>query len=113
MFVGLVDRVFHIDDPVGAISVHGVNGMWGQLAAGLFADGTAGYSSAKGLFYGDAGQFLAQVIGAATAFVWAFGVSFVFFKVLGIILKGNRPTEQQEIDGFRRWRNGTTCLYER
>ncbi len=99
-FVGLVDRVFHIDDPVGAISVHGVNGMWGQLAVGLFADGTAGYSSAKGLFYGDVGQFVAQVIGALTAFVWAFGVSFVFFKVLGMILGSNRPSEQQELDGL-------------
>ncbi len=99
-FVGIVDKRFRIDDPVGAISVHGVNGMWGQLATGLFADGTAGYSSAKGLFYGDVGQFLAQVIGAATAFVWAFGASFVFFKVLGVVLKGNRPTEQMEIEGL-------------
>lgn len=100
LFVGWVDRVFHIDDPVGAISVHGVNGMWGQLATGLFADGTAGYSSAKGLFYGDGGQFLAQVIGAATAFVWAFGISWVFFKVLGMVLGGNRPTEKQELEGL-------------
>ena len=74
--------------------------MWGQLAAGLFAEGTAGYSSAKGLFYGDEGQFVAQVSGALTAFVWAFGVSFVFFKVLGMILGSNRPSEQQELDGL-------------
>jgi Amt family ammonium transporter len=98
--VGIIDKVFRIDDPVGAISVHGINGMWGQLALGLFADGTAGYSSAKGLFYGDAGQFVAQLIGAVVAFVWAFGISFVFFKVLGLILKGNRPSEAIELGGL-------------
>ncbi len=73
-----------IDDPVGAISVHGVNGLWGVLALGIFADGTANYGgySPKGLLYGDTGQFVAQVIGAAVAFAWAFGASYVFFKVL-------------------------------
>ena len=98
-FVGVVDKVFHIDDPVGAISVHGVNGMWGQLAVGLFADGTAGYNPVKGLFYGDASQLVAQVIGAVVAFAWAFGMSFAFFKVLGLVMS-NRPTEAQELAGL-------------
>ncbi|HEX2916614.1 MAG TPA: ammonium transporter [Chloroflexia bacterium] len=100
-FVGVVDRVFHIDDPVGAISVHGVNGMWGQLAVGLFADGKAQYLSVTGLFYGGGiNQLLAQAVGAVVALVWAFGISFVFFKVLGLILGGNRVSEKMELDGL-------------
>ncbi len=60
------DRVAKIDDPVGAISVHGVNGAWGVLSLGLFADGAYGDGwngvpgTVKGLFYGDASQFAAQ-----------------------------------------------------
>ncbi|MGI8553200.1 MAG: ammonium transporter [Dehalococcoidia bacterium] len=82
--MGFFERVLHIDDPVGAISVHGVNGAWGVLALGLFADGTANYGGlqAKGLFFGDGGQFLAQLIGAVTVFVWCFGTSYVFFSIL-------------------------------
>ena len=69
--VFFVERDLRIDDPVGAISVHGVNGAWGVLSLGLLADGTYGdgwngvAGGVKGLFYGDAGQFGAQVIGDA------------------------------------------------
>ena len=64
-----MERVLKIDDPVGAISVHGVNGAWGLLALGLFADGTYGdglngvEKTVRGLFYGDASQFAAQAVG--------------------------------------------------
>ena len=86
-----------IDDPVGAISVHGVNGLWGVLALGIFADGTANYAgySPKGLLYGDTGQFVAQVIGAAVAFAWAFGMSYVFFKVLNKFIPLRTPPETE------------------
>jgi Amt family ammonium transporter len=99
--VPFFDRVLKIDDPVGAISVHGVNGMWGQLALGLFADGSANYGGlqAKGLFFGDAGQFGAQVIGAGVAFVWAFGVAFLFFKALDKVI-GLRSKPEDEIAGL-------------
>jgi Amt family ammonium transporter len=91
----------HVDDPVGAISVHGVNGMWGQLALGLFADGTMNYGGtvAKGLFFGDASQFVAQVIGAIVAFGWAFGASWVFFTVQKAIM-GLRVSEETELQGL-------------
>jgi Amt family ammonium transporter len=101
VFVGVVDKFFHIDDPVGAISVHGVNGMWGQLAVGLFADGKAQYLSVNGLFYGGGiNQLLAQIVGAVVALVWAFGISWVFFKVLGMVINGNRVSEEMELGGL-------------
>ena len=99
--LSFVDKVLHIDDPVGAISVHGFNGMWGQIALGLFADGNANWGgvTAKGLFYGDAGQFVAQIIGAATAFVWAFGVAFIFFKLYDKLF-GMRVSAETELAGL-------------
>ena len=87
-----IERVLKIDDPVGAVSVHGVNGAWGVLALGLFADGTYGdglngvSGTVKGLFYGDASQFFAQVIGTVTNIVFVFVVMYVFFKVLDKIV---------------------------
>jgi Amt family ammonium transporter len=96
-----IERVLHVDDPVGAIAVHGFNGAWGQIALGLFADGTANYNGlvAKGLIYGDGGQFLAQVIGTVVAFVWAFGVAYLFFKFLDKII-GMRTSPEIELAGL-------------
>jgi ammonium transporter, Amt family len=98
--VPFFDRI-KVDDPVGAISVHGVNGMWGQLALGLFADGTMNYGGtvARGLFFGDVGQFIAQVIGALVAFGWAFGVCWVFFTIQKAIM-GLRVSEETELAGL-------------
>jgi ammonium transporter, Amt family len=96
-----------VDDPVGAISVHGVCGIWGVLSVGIFADGTAYYGGAwngvpgsvKGLFLGDFGQFGAQVIGCITLVIWAFGVSFVFFKVLNSLIP-MRVSPEVELEGL-------------
>ena len=100
------DRM-RIDDPVGAISVHGVCGLWGVLSVGLFADGTAFYGGSwngvdgpvRGLFYGDASQLGAQFIGCITLVVWAFGLSYVFFKVLDGIIP-LRVSAEVEIAGL-------------
>ena len=64
--VALIDRHLRVDDPVGAISVHGVCGIWGMLSVGLFADGQANYAghAGAGLFFGDPSQLVAQTIGA-------------------------------------------------
>jgi Amt family ammonium transporter len=99
--VAVIDKVLKVDDPVGAISVHGVNGMWGQLALGIFADGTANYNglTANGLLYGDVGQFGAQVVGAIVCFVWAFGVAFLFFKAYHAIF-GMRVPPEVELEGL-------------
>jgi ammonium transporter, Amt family len=96
-----------IDDPVGAISVHGVCGLFGVLCVGIFADGTAFYGgswngvsgSVKGLLYGDWSQFGAQVVGCVTLLVWAFGGSLVFFKILDMIM-GMRVAPEVEQEGL-------------
>jgi Amt family ammonium transporter len=94
-----------IDDPVGAISVHGICGLWGVIAVGLFADGTYGVGwngvdgGVKGLFYGDASQMLAQLVGVATLLVWAFGMSYVFFKLQHRV-QGIRVSAEEELAGL-------------
>ncbi len=101
----LFDRM-RVDDPVGAVSVHGLNGIWGLLSVGLFADGTYGLYTTEGpmvvgLFYGGgAGQLIAQGIGAAVVFGWAFGLGLVLFKLLDVILRGIRVAPQEEIEGL-------------
>lgn len=101
----IVDTKLKIDDPVGAFSVHGVCGLWGVIAVGLFADGTygAGWNgvdgTVTGLFYGDASQLVAQLVGVAVLIVWAFGLSFVFFKVQHRIW-GIRVTAEEELTGL-------------
>jgi ammonium transporter, Amt family len=99
-----------VDDPVGAISVHGVGGIFGVLSVGLFADGsygagwnlTAGKAGGvAGLFYGDAGQLGAQVLGAATICIVMFGIVFAFFKIQNALTKGGiRPTAEVEEAGL-------------
>ena len=98
--VAFFDKI-HVDDPVGAIAVHGVNGLWGVIAVGIFADGTSNYGgySISGLVTGNVGQFTAQVIGAATCFVWAFGASFIFFKILNKFVK-LRVSPEVELGGL-------------
>jgi Amt family ammonium transporter len=96
-----VERVLKVDDPVGAVAVHGINGLWGVLATGIFADGTANYGGFQvtGLLYGNVGQFAAQVIGAAACFAWAFGASYVFFRVLDRVVR-LRVTPETELAGL-------------
>jgi Amt family ammonium transporter len=99
--MGFVERTLKVDDPVGAISVHGFSGLWGQLAVGIFADGTMNYGGTvvKGLVAGEVTQLIAQLVGAVVAFGWAFGVTFVFFKILDAVL-GNRVAPEVEIGGL-------------
>jgi ammonium transporter, Amt family len=96
-----IEKRLKVDDPVGAVAVHGVNGLWGVLAVGIFADGTSNYGgvSVSGLLYGNVGQFFAQVIGAAACFAWAFGASYVFFRVLDRVIK-MRVSPEIELQGL-------------
>ncbi|MBF0481867.1 MAG: ammonium transporter [Desulfovibrionaceae bacterium] len=90
--VFFVDQTLKVDDPVGAISVHGVNGAWGLLALGIFADGAYGdgvngvTGTVKGLLYGDGGQFMAQCIGVLTNFVFIFCAFVIYFKIMNIFV---------------------------
>ena len=103
--ITFVESVLKLDDPVGAISVHGVCGAWGVLALGLFADGTYGdgfnnvKGTVKGLFYGDSSQFIAQCVGIATNFVFVFSISFAVFKLIDILI-GMRVEKEIEIEGL-------------
>jgi ammonium transporter, Amt family len=100
------DRI-GIDDPVGAISVHGISGLWGILAVGIFANGRQGADwngvggNVKGLLYGDTGQFFAQVIDAVVVFIFGFVAAFVLFRLSNFItpMRVGRNAELQGLDG--------------
>jgi ammonium transporter, Amt family len=109
------DNVTKIDDPCGAISVHGFCGVLGAICLGLFADGTygAGWNGVgattylgkagqgvTGLFYGDTSQFLTQVMGAAICAAWAFGATFIVFKAVNAVksMRVSREVEEQGLD---------------
>ncbi|PYP16173.1 MAG: ammonium transporter [Gemmatimonadetes bacterium] len=100
--VFFVERRLRIDDPVGAISVHGVNGLWGILSLGLLADGTYGdgwngvNGAVRGLFYGDAGQFAAQVVGGLANFVAVGAMTYVAYKVTAVLVGGHRVAPEIE-----------------
>jgi Amt family ammonium transporter len=93
-----IDHVLKIDDPVGAVSVHGVCGAWGTLAAGLFAQ--EAYGGNAGLFFGGGLQpVVIQLLGIAAAFGWAFGSAFILFSGIKM-LTGLRVTRQEELRGL-------------
>jgi Amt family ammonium transporter len=100
-----VERTVKVDDPVGAISVHGTCGAWGVLSLGLFADGTYGdglnnvAGTVKGLLYGDPSQFVAQIVGTVTNLGFIFGASWVFFKVMDAVM-GMRVSPEVELEGL-------------
>ncbi|MGA7859971.1 MAG: ammonium transporter [Terracidiphilus sp.] len=102
-----VENYLKVDDPVGAVSVHGTCGLWGVLSIGFFADGTSNYGGAwngvngsvTGLFYGDASQLVAQIVGCATLVGFVFTFSFVLNWILDIIL-GQRVSAATEVAGL-------------
>jgi Amt family ammonium transporter len=100
-----IDGVLKVDDPVGAVSVHGTCGAWGVLALGLFADGSYGdkwnsvEGTVKGLFYGDASQFLAQCIDVVVNFAFVFCAAWLTFKLIDVII-GNRVSAEVELGGL-------------
>ena len=92
-----VENVMKVDDPVGAVSVHGTCGMFGLVAVGLFADGSYGVT---GLFYGGgAAQLVAQLVGISTLLGVIFTISFVINWVLDILM-GQRTSAESEVAGL-------------
>ncbi len=77
-----MERALHIDDPVGAIPVHGINGLFGLVAVGLFA--TEG--GVTGLIAGNVEQLVAQLVGAAALLIWTLGTGFILFKFIDVTI---------------------------
>jgi Amt family ammonium transporter len=106
-----------IDDPVGAISVHGVNGLWGVLSLGIFANGKYGagwngvvreefvtkygFDGVRGLLYGDSSQFMAQLVSCVVLVLFATSMAYVWFKLSDMItpLRVDAETEAEGLDG--------------
>jgi ammonium transporter, Amt family len=110
MAIGFIERR-GIDDPVGAISVHGVCGLFGVLCVGIFSDGVYGIgwngtgveaaTGVTGILYGDAGQLLAQVIACAVVATVGFGLAYAFFRIQDAFTKGGiRSAEEDELIGL-------------
>ncbi len=105
--VEYVEKVLKVDDPVGAISVHGTCGLWGVISVGLFADGTSNYGGSwnnvdgnvTGLFYGDPGQLVAQFLGVATLLGIVFTLSYVL-NVFVDVFVGQRVSARSELQGL-------------
>jgi len=117
--VEFVERVMKVDDPVGAVSVHGTNGLWGVISVGLFADGKSNYGGSwggvngnvTGLFYGDSGQLVAQLIGVATLIGFVFTFSYVVNWIIDAVV-GQRVTAKVELEGLDLPEMGALCYPE-
>ena len=94
--VHVVKLVLKVDDPVGAISVHGICGAWGLLAVGIFA---AGNNGVEGLIAGNVEQLLPQIVGLLVAAAWGLGAGFILFKALDMTM-GLRASEEEEMQGL-------------
>ncbi|ALB47288.1 MULTISPECIES: ammonium transporter [Clostridium] len=103
--VSFFENKLKLDDPVGAISVHGVNGIWGIISLGLFADGSYGdglngvSGGVTGLFFGNPSQLVAQLICVIVVLIWGFGVSYIFLKILDNVW-GIRVSPEAELNGL-------------
>ena len=107
--VEFFDNVAKIDDPVGAVSVHMVNGIWGALAVGLFSTGDDGVG--VGLFYGGGGhQFLIQLLGVAAIDAYVLVIMFIAFKIINKTI-GLRVPARVEIDGLDIHEHGLASAY--
>ena len=117
--VWLLDYVLHIDDPVGAVAVHCMNGIWGTLAVGLFATDTApGYAIANasgeklvGLFYGGGFELMGlQLLGFASVAAWTVvTITLTFLAIKAVV--GLRVTQEEEIIGLDATEHGLPSAY--
>lgn len=108
--VEFVDIKLKIDDPVGAFSVHGVNGMWGGLAVGLFATGN-GQNGITGLFYGGGfAQLGKQALGIVTIVAWTVVCMIIVFTLIKKTV-GLRVTKDEEMKGLDICEHGLISAY--
>jgi Amt family ammonium transporter len=94
--VNFIEKVLKIDDPVGAISVHGATGLWGVLAVGIFANGNNGV---EGLLAGNSLQIVSQAISMGVVLAWGLITGFVMFLILKATM-GVRVTREEEESGL-------------
>lgn len=107
--VEIFDNIAKIDDPVGAVSVHMANGIWGTIAVGLFSTGADGVG--KGLFYGGGvSQLGVQVLGIIAIDAYVLVVMFIAFKIIDKTI-GLRVPAQVEIDGLDIHEHGLASAY--
>ena len=107
--VEFFDNIAKIDDPVGAVSVHMVNGIWGTLAVGLFSNG--GNGVAPGLFYGGGfSQLGIQALGIISVMAYVLAIMYIVFKLIDRTV-GLRVPEQVEIDGLDIHEHGLASAY--
>ena len=106
--VDFVKNVIKADDPVGAVTVHGICGAWGVLAVGIFA---AGNNGVEGLVAGNAEQLIPQIVGLLVAAAWGFGAGFVLFKALDLTM-GLRASEEEELEGLDEPEHGASAYPE-
>lgn len=110
--VWFLDYKLHIDDPVGAVAVHCLNGIWGTIAVGLFATTAApGNDSLVGLFYGGGFRLLGiQLVGFAAVAAWtAVTITIAFFIIKATV--GLRVTQEEEIVGLDSCEHGLPSAY--
>ena len=95
-----LDRVLHIDDPVGAFGVHGLCGVWGTLAVGLFAQDVFHPGSGNGLFFGGGLKLLGvQALGVGAVVLWCLGCGFALFSIIKALI-GLRVSKEAELKGL-------------
>ena len=110
--VWFLDNVLHIDDPVGAVAVHCLNGIWGTIAVGLFATTSApGNDSVVGLFYGGGFKQLGiQLVGFAGVAAWTAVTITITFLIIKATV-GLRVSEEEEIVGLDSTEHGLPSAY--
>ena len=106
--VDFIKNVVKADDPVGAVTVHGICGAWGVLAVGIFA---AGHNGVEGLIAGNAEQLIPQIVGLLVAAAWGLGAGFVLFKVIDLSM-GLRASEEEEMSGLDEPEHGASAYPE-
>ncbi len=97
--VSFVKRKFHYDDSLDAFGVHGISGIWGTIATGLFATKLINPAGADGLFAGNSKQLFVQLIAVAATVIYAFIGTFIIYKLIDVVI-GVRATEEQEAIGL-------------
>ncbi len=109
--VWFCDNVIHVDDPVGAIAVHFMNGMWGTIAVGLFATDAAPDCTVNGLFYGGGfSQLGIQLIGMLSVLAWTGVTMTIVFKLIDLTV-GLRVSKEEEIEGLDVKEHGLSSAY--